>query len=96
MNVPLVALKDVHELQHCLMVTDRDGDCIIEGTCRWLMLSLPAIAVLCPSFWPLQETLKSCNNACWALGEMALRLPPDMLQQSGMAGGWGRERGGRT
>ena len=33
-----------------------------------------------------QETLKSCNNACWALGEMVIKLQPDALKQGGVAG----------
>lgn len=31
-----------------------------------------------------QETVKSCNNACWALGEIAMQLQPEALQ-SGIA-----------
>ena len=33
-----------------------------------------------------QKTLKSCNNACWALGEMVIKLQPDTLKQGGVAG----------
>jgi len=34
----------------------------------------------------VQETLKSCNNACWALGELAIKLQPENLIQGNLAG----------
>ncbi|MEW5299688.1 MAG: hypothetical protein WDW36_002678 [Sanguina aurantia] len=28
----------------------------------------------------VQSNMKACNNACWALGELAIKLPPELLQ----------------
>lgn len=36
----------------------------------------------------VQSNMKACNNACWALGELAIKLPPELLQP--YAGGWYR------
>ena len=33
-----------------------------------------------------QDTISSCNNAMWALGEVAIKLQPETLNQESIAG----------
>ncbi|GAX84819.1 hypothetical protein CEUSTIGMA_g12240.t1 [Chlamydomonas eustigma] len=60
----------------------RSSPAVLQGVLNDLVTS--ALAILNPQLMN-QDNIKSCNNACWALGELAMKLQPDVLKQSGLA-----------